>query len=63
MKPCNIMAKAGIQLGKWSSNAKVVCGSLGSLVDNAPTKILGIEWFPEKDVFTFLGVCLLMMLW
>jgi len=53
----SVMAQAGLTLSKWNSNSKVVCDSVGSLLnEGGSTKILGVVWLPEEDCFGFDGV-------
>ena len=56
----DVLAQAGMDLAKLSSNSRVVldkASSLSGLTDDECLKVLGVEWKPSEDVFSFDGVC------
>ncbi|XP_055589038.1 uncharacterized protein LOC129741339 [Uranotaenia lowii] len=60
----NIHSKAGFQIVNWMSNDKTVVHTIGQVEPNAvkslqfdkentAERLLGMVWYPEKDVFSF----------
>ena len=54
----DIMAQAGMNLTQWCSSSQVVCDMVSQKFDDklatgSVCKVLGLEWNPQKDCFSF----------